>query len=73
VCVVFQKEEQMVRKILGALLSVFIFISLSFASKTYLMDTTTTGILSYGSYDMGFSFFQTGMFFPELILVFLNF
>jgi hypothetical protein len=50
----------MFRKILGSLLSVFIFISLSFASKSYLMDTPAIGILSYGSYDMGFRFFSNG-------------
>ncbi|WP_125266979.1 hypothetical protein [Candidatus Endomicrobiellum trichonymphae] len=48
------------RKMLGSLLLVFISISLSFASKTYLIDTTTTDILSYGSYDVGFRFFSNG-------------
>ncbi|MDR0820454.1 MAG: hypothetical protein LBN19_02890 [Endomicrobium sp.] len=50
----------MFRKILGSLLSVFIFISLSFASKTYLIDTPTLDILSCDSYDMGFRFFSNG-------------
>jgi|LQAB01.1.fsa_nt_gi hypothetical protein len=50
----------MFRKILGSLLSIFIFISLSFASKIYLMDTPTIDILSYGSYDMGFRFSSNG-------------
>jgi hypothetical protein len=50
----------MFRKILGSLLSVFVFVSLSFASKTYLMDTPSVDILSYGAYDMGFRFFSNG-------------
>jgi hypothetical protein len=50
----------MFRRILSSLLLVFIFISLSFASETYLIDTPTMGILSYGSYDIEFRFFSNG-------------
>ncbi|MDR0723592.1 MAG: hypothetical protein LBF23_00180 [Endomicrobium sp.] len=50
----------MLKKALGLFLIVFIFPVFSFAAKTYVIDTPTHGLLSYGSYDFGFRCFSKG-------------
>jgi hypothetical protein len=50
----------MLKKILILAVIVFMGASVSFASKTYLIDTPTVYMLSYGSYDTNFRFFSDG-------------
>ncbi|MCA6070946.1 MAG: hypothetical protein LE168_00930 [Endomicrobium sp.] len=50
----------MFKKMLVLAVFVFSFASLSFANKTYVIDTPTAGVLSYGAYDMGFRCFSYG-------------
>ncbi|MDR3256704.1 MAG: hypothetical protein LBT18_03545 [Endomicrobium sp.] len=50
----------MFKKILSSLLLVFIFVSLSPADKTYIIDTPNSNILSYSSYNTEFRFFSNG-------------
>lgn len=50
----------MFKKVLVSAVFVFAFVSLSYASKTYVIDTPATGVLSYGSYDISFRCFSSG-------------
>ncbi|MDR1941747.1 MAG: hypothetical protein LBQ47_05415 [Endomicrobium sp.] len=50
----------MIKKILLGAIAVFLSASASFAVTTYVMDSPTTNILNYGSYDISFRFFSDG-------------
>ncbi|MCA6070612.1 MAG: hypothetical protein LE180_05865 [Endomicrobium sp.] len=50
----------MFKKMLVLAVFVFSFASLSLANKTYVVDTPTTGALSYGTYDVGVRCFSSG-------------
>jgi hypothetical protein len=50
----------MLKRILSLFLMFFMFVTLSFAAKTYVIDTPTYGLLTYGSYDFGFRCFSNG-------------
>jgi hypothetical protein len=63
------------KKILGSFIAILVFVSLSFADKTYIIDTPTAGILSYGSYDFGFKCFSHGNIISKIdfgVFEFLN-
>ncbi|MCL1972177.1 MAG: hypothetical protein FWG57_04220 [Endomicrobia bacterium] len=50
----------MYKKIICSCMGLLGFVSVTFASGLYIMDTPTTGILNYGSYDVNFRFFSGG-------------
>ncbi|MDR3274599.1 MAG: hypothetical protein LBS81_01135 [Endomicrobium sp.] len=50
----------MIKKMLALMFVVFSVASLAFAAKSYVVDTPSSGILSYGSYTTGFRFFSNG-------------
>ncbi|GHT55402.1 hypothetical protein AGMMS50233_05290 [Endomicrobiia bacterium] len=50
----------MLKKMLYSFAVILIFVSLSFASRTYVIDTPNTSILNYGSYDLVFKCFSHG-------------
>ncbi|MDR1511178.1 MAG: hypothetical protein LBS15_00085 [Endomicrobium sp.] len=50
----------MLKKMLGLLIMIFVFSSLSFANKGYLIDTPTVDILDCDFCDFGFKFFSNG-------------
>jgi hypothetical protein len=53
-------EWAMLKKISSLLLIFFTFSTISFAVRTYVIDTPTYGLLSYSSYDFGFRCFSNG-------------
>ncbi|MDR0617421.1 MAG: hypothetical protein LBG23_01400 [Endomicrobium sp.] len=50
----------MLKKVLSLFFMFFIFATVSFAAKTYVIDTPMYGLLTYGSYDFGFRCFSNG-------------
>jgi hypothetical protein len=50
----------MLKKILAPFTAILVFVSLSFADKTCVIDTPTTNITSYGHYNLGFRCFSKG-------------
>ena len=50
----------MYKKIILSCIGLLCLTSVSFANKLYIMDSPTTGILNYGSYDVSFRFFSGG-------------
>lgn len=50
----------MIKKIIFSFIAVFMIVSAAHASKMYVMDTPTTNILNYGSYDVSFRMFGYG-------------
>ncbi|MDR2251582.1 MAG: hypothetical protein LBD98_01915 [Endomicrobium sp.] len=56
----------MLKKILGAFVAVLGCVSFLYANKTYVIDTPTTGILSYGSYSADFWCFSYGNVISEI-------
>ncbi|MDR0956862.1 MAG: hypothetical protein LBL77_03255 [Endomicrobium sp.] len=50
----------MIRKTIFLLISFWVFTSFSLAVETYIIDTPTVGILSYGSYNINFRCFSEG-------------
>ncbi|MDR3111930.1 MAG: hypothetical protein LBU55_02000 [Elusimicrobiota bacterium] len=58
----------MLKKLLVLCLVVLSSRSLSFASRGYVIDTPTIGVLNYASYEISFKFFSQGNFLPKLDL-----
>jgi hypothetical protein len=56
----------MLKKILVLFVAVLSYVSSIYASKTYVIDTPTTGILSYGSYSIDFRCFSYGSIISEI-------
>jgi hypothetical protein len=54
------------KKVLVSFVTVLGCISFLYASKTYVLDTPTTGILSYGSYSADFRCFSYGNVISEI-------
>ncbi|GHT44695.1 hypothetical protein AGMMS49936_00520 [Endomicrobiia bacterium] len=50
----------MLKKMLYSFVVIFIFVSLSFAGRTYVIDTPNASMLNYGSYDLVFKCFSHG-------------
>jgi hypothetical protein len=50
----------MLKKLFILLAVIIVFVPIIFASETYVIDTPTVRVLSYGSYDAGFRFFSQG-------------
>jgi hypothetical protein len=50
----------MFKKIICSFIGLLGLASVSLASNLYIMDSPTTGILNYGSYDVSFRFFNGG-------------
>lgn len=50
----------MYKKIIYSFIALVSFASVSLANNLYIMDSPTTGILNYGSYDVSFRFFNGG-------------
>ncbi|MCL2145134.1 MAG: hypothetical protein FWH43_06560 [Endomicrobia bacterium] len=50
----------MYKKIICSFIGLLCFISVSSANNLYILDSPTTGILNYGSYDVSFRFFSGG-------------
>ena len=48
------------RKIICSFIGLLCLISVSSANNLYILDSPTTGILNYGSYDVSFRFFSGG-------------
>ncbi|MDR1103907.1 MAG: hypothetical protein LBK92_00910, partial [Endomicrobium sp.] len=56
----------MLKKILWSFAAVLGCVSFLYATKTYVLDTPTTGILSYGSYSADFRCFSYGNVISEI-------
>ncbi|MDR1122728.1 MAG: hypothetical protein LBL02_01710 [Endomicrobium sp.] len=56
----------MLKKILVSFVAVLSYVSFLYASKIYVIDTPTTGILSYGSYSVDFRCFSHGSIISEI-------
>ncbi|MDR1195577.1 MAG: hypothetical protein LBL00_03770 [Endomicrobium sp.] len=50
----------MYRKIAASFICLVSLVSVSLANSLYILDSPTTGILNYGSYDVSFRFFGRG-------------
>ncbi|MDR3306537.1 MAG: hypothetical protein LBS61_02545 [Endomicrobium sp.] len=56
----------MLKKISGSFVAVLFCVSFLYAGKPYVIDTPTTGILSYGSYSADFRCFSRGNVISEI-------